>query len=114
MSVRLGVLVLAVSGCAAAPLRDENAARIDAAMVPEQGELPAPIALGQDAPPLAAPWPAPARPIGRAGFRFGRGRVISHTYPGHIPDVTVGEVNCGGTTIGPITSSFTGPHVVTR
>ena len=117
MSVRLGVLFVSsfVVGCATAPVRDVNAERIDSAMAPEHGEPPEGISLGHDAPPLAAPWPAP-QPLLRRGFGYGRGRMISHTYPGHIPDVTVGNVTIGtpGPAVAPAITSYSGLPVVLR
>jgi hypothetical protein len=119
MSVRLGVLFVfswvVATGCATAPVRDVNADRIDTAMAPEQGEPPEGIALGQDAPPLAAPWPAPT-PIVRRPWGARWGRVINHLAPGEVPAVTVGNVNIGTPTpaVAPAITSYSGPAVVLR
>jgi len=70
MRLRLGLLLFAVTGCASAPVRDDNLERIETAMAPEQGELPAALPMGE-APPLAAPDPyAPPLTYSRHGRMY--------------------------------------------
>jgi len=74
MSIRLGVLLLVVSGCATAPVRDDDAERVEKSMAPEKpGDEPGGIAFdSKSAPPLAKgafSSPSVTTPLRGRGYR---------------------------------------------
>jgi len=96
MSVRLGVLVIAVSGCASVPVKDDSAARIEADMAAEKTALPEGLPMGE-APALAKPDPASMVPhayVPRDRLHRHLTAFESDYYTGNVsvPSVTTGNV----------------------